>query len=197
MRSPVAQYPANRHNTWKGRLRRRRDERPRPGPPARPQLCHVHRDHQLHTHGHRPLHRAPNVHSPRKGHPRRRPSFPSPPKNFFNKHPLTSPHPTQTFGNTLYGPAGFLIYTITISLSALGSLNSNVFAVSRLAVAASRQDYIPRVFAGDNSAGMSIEEEERWLRVTMRKRWPGWIVWCVAGFAKSTGRLRLEKGVPV
>jgi amino acid transporter len=106
------------------------------------------------------------------------------------------PGVTQTFANTLYGPTGFLIYTIGISLSALGSINSNVFAVGRLAASASRRDYIPRFFA-DNSIGMSVEKEEEWLRVTMRERWPAWVVCCVTRFARATGRLRLKKGVPV
>jgi amino acid transporter len=121
-----------------------------------------------------------------------------PPYTPIYKHSLTSlPGVTQTFANTLYGPTGFLIYTVGISLSALGSINSNVFAVGRLAVTASRRDYIPGLFSGDNSIGMSVEEEEGWLRVMMRERWPAWVVWCVTGFARATGRLRLEKGVPV
>lgn len=103
----------------------------------------------------------------------------------------------QTFGNTLYGPTGILIYTIAISLSALGALNANVFAVGRLAVAASQRDYIPAFFAGDNSTGMSVEKEEELLQAMMHERWPRWVVWSITRFAKATGRLRLEEGVPV
>jgi amino acid transporter len=109
---------------------------------------------------------------------------------------LTSAGVTQAFSNTLYGPAGSLIYTIAISLSALGSLNANVFAVGRLAVAASQRDYIPSFFSGSNSRGMSLVEEEQELR-EMTQRWPSWVVWCITRFAKATGRLRLEQGVPV
>ncbi|KAN0072291.1 large neutral amino acids transporter small subunit 1 [Elaphomyces granulatus] len=104
--------------------------------------------------------------------------------------------PLIAFSNTLYGPAGSLIYTIAISLSALGSLNANVFAVGRLAVAASQRDYIPSFFSGSNSRGMSLVEEEQELR-EMTQRWPSWVVWCITRFAKATGRLRLEQGVPV
>lgn len=54
------------------------------------------------------------------------------------------------------------------------------------------------VFAGDNSAGMSVEEEGRWLRAGMRDRGlPQWIVGIVAGFARVTGTKRLEAGVPM
>lgn len=92
---------------------------------------------------------------------------------------------------------GSVIYAIAISLSALGAINSNVFAVGRLAVSASQRGYIPTFFAGDNSTRMSAEEEETWLQLTMQEQWPRWIVRCVTRFAKLTGRLRLEEGVPM
>jgi len=116
---------------------------------------------------------------------------------FFYNYELTFPCVTQTFGSTLYGPIGFVIYTLAISLSAVGSINSNVFAIGRLAAAASRRDYIPRFLAGDSNLGMSVDEEERWLQVTMQKWWPGWIVLCVTRFARVTWKLRVEKGVPM
>ena len=101
------------------------------------------------------------------------------------------------FGDTLYGSAGSIIYTIAICISALGSLNANVFAVGRLAVAASQRDYVPGIFAGDNSTGISIEQEGKLLRAKMQKRWPKWSMRAVIGLARVTGRLRLEQGVPV
>lgn len=190
---PVAQYPAN-HNLKKDRSCRRRDERPRQGPSSRPQFRHGYCGHRLYTHSHQPLHCTSNVHNPRKGYPYR---CPSPFYPFIYKYELTFPCVTQTFGSTLYGPIGFLIYTIAISLSAVGSINSNIFAIGRLATAASRRDYIPRFLAGDNSLGMSVKEEERWLQVIMQEWWPGWIVWCVTRFARVTWQLRVEKGVPM
>ncbi|KAH0555984.1 hypothetical protein GP486_006072 [Trichoglossum hirsutum] len=106
--------------------------------------------------------------------------------------------PVITFGTTLYGPVGAFAYTIGISLSALGSLNSNVFAIGRLACAAARRGYIPAVFEGDNSAGMSVAEEDRWLKDRMRDRgWPQWIVEIVTGFARVTATKRLDAGVPI
>jgi hypothetical protein len=117
--------------------------------------------------------------------------------------PIANPSPrtggvTQTFGTTLYGPLGALAYTIGISLSALGSLNSNVFSVGRLACAAAMREYIPVVFAGDNSAGMSVEEEGRWLIARIKDRGlPQWIAGIVTGFARVTGTKRLEAGVPM
>ena len=114
-----------------------------------------------------------------------------------DNHLLISACIQQTFGDILYGPAGSLMYTIAICISALGALNANVFAVSRLAVAASHRDYIPGIFAGDNKTGMSVEQEERLLRARMQGRRPKWTVRLATGFTRATGRLRLEQGVPV
>ncbi|KAI9769479.1 MAG: Y+L amino acid transporter [Geoglossum simile] len=106
--------------------------------------------------------------------------------------------PVVTFGTALYGPLGALTYTVGISLSALGSLNSNIFAIGRLACAAARRAYIPAVFAGDNSLGMSVAEEGRWLRARMKDQGlPEWIVGITTGLARVTGTKRLKEGVPI
>jgi hypothetical protein len=104
----------------------------------------------------------------------------------------------QTFGKKLYGPMGMFAYTIGISFSALGSLNSNVFTVGRLTRAAAKREYIPKVFAGDNSGGMTVEEEGLLIRAKMRDtRLPRRIVLFTLWFAKVTGEKRLEADVPM
>ena len=101
----------------------------------------------------------------------------------------------QTFGSRLYGPTGVILYTIAISFSAIGSINSNIFAVGRLVVAASQRGYAPRFFAGSSGAGARVEEGE--LEITLWELWPRWVVRCFARFAKATRPLRLEQGVPM
>lgn len=79
----------------------------------------------------------------------------------------------------------------------MGALNSNVFAIGRLAVAASQRRYIPKVFAVQKNTGVTVEREERWLLEKIQKLWPAWAAWFIASFVTATRSLRLEEGVPV
>ena len=53
----------------------------------------------------------------------------------------------KDFGYRLFGAAGALIYSLTIAASAMGAVNANIFATAALCVAASKQEYFPRVLA--------------------------------------------------
>jgi amino acid transporter len=97
----------------------------------------------------------------------------------------------------MYGQIGSLIYTLGICLSALGSLNANVFAIGRLAAAASKRNYIPELFSGDNGNDMSVSEERRSLHNRLQNYRPKWLVSSFIQFAGATARLRLEEGIPV
>ena len=99
------------------------------------------------------------------------------------------------FGTTVFGPIGGLIYTLVISLSALGSLNSNVFLSGRIVVAASRRGYFPSILGG--GAGMTVRENEASHIRRKMQIWPWWVGNACVWVAEMTGTLRWEKQVPV
>jgi hypothetical protein len=90
-----------------------------------------------------------------------------------------------------------VFYTVIVSISALGSLNSNVFATSRLAVAAARRDFLPRFLSGGDEVEMSSQEDEARSVMLRMRAWPHWVGMVCVWVSSVTGRLRREKKVPV
>jgi hypothetical protein len=94
----------------------------------------------------------------------------------------------------MLGPWGGIIFSIVVSISAMGALNANVFATAKLCVAASRRNYFPPVLANLHCASAKDEADylERRLRIlpaVMRK--------FIVGLADSTTGLRWQRSVPV
>lgn len=77
-----------------------------------------------------------------------------------------------------------------MSISALGSLNANVFATSKLCVAASNRAYFPRALANQHCA--SARDEAEYLEETL-PFCRGGVVW----LAELTGNLRWNLAVPM
>ncbi|CAN8105770.1 unnamed protein product [Discula destructiva] len=94
------------------------------------------------------------------------------------------------FARHTLGPAFGVVFCVVVSISALGALNANVFATSKLCVAASHQDYFPRIIA--NLHCRSALDEANYLRETMPlfKRGGIWL-------ANVTKDLRWNKAVPI
>ncbi|KAI9769565.1 MAG: Y+L amino acid transporter [Geoglossum umbratile] len=101
------------------------------------------------------------------------------------------------FGSIVFGSPGRVFYTVIVSISALGSLNSNVFATSRLAVAAARRDFLPRFLSGGDEVEMSSQEDEARSVMQRMRAWPRWVGMVCVWVSSVTGRLRREKKVPV
>ena len=86
------------------------------------------------------------------------------------------------------------MYSLIVSASCLGALNANVFATGRLCVAASQQDYAPRVLANRHCTSREGDA------LATRKAVSPLPVFCARGallFAKTTETLRWDKGVPM
>lgn len=101
----------------------------------------------------------------------------------------------QRFGNTIYGPIGGIIYTLIVSISALGSLNSNIFLTGRVVVSASRRGYFPRFLGGHLDETMR-ENEARYIKQRIRFL-PVRVASVFMWVAKVTSTLRWEKQVPM
>lgn len=98
----------------------------------------------------------------------------------------------QTFANTLYGHVGSITYTVGIALSALGAVNANVFAVSRLVVSAAQRSYLPSFLSGNDRADLN-EDEASDLSVGREAIWPSWFASCTGKIARMTAGLRLKE----
>ncbi|POS78175.1 large neutral amino acids transporter small subunit 1 [Diaporthe helianthi] len=99
---------------------------------------------------------------------------------------------------TLHSAAAGVIFSVVVSASALGALNANVFATSRLCVAAAHRGYFPTTLA--NLHCSSEADEVTYLeQALVGLRRPGFSVLKigVTWFAKATRELRWRKGVPV
>ena len=83
---------------------------------------------------------------------------------------------------------------MVVSTSSLGSLNANVFATSKLCVAASRSHYFPRILGNGHCA--SRAEDAAFTKLALRN-FPALAVSALLWFAKSTEALRWDKQVPV
>ena len=86
------------------------------------------------------------------------------------------------------------MYSLIVSASCLGALNANVFATGRLCVAASKQDYFPKVLA--NRHCTSREGDSMATRKAL-SRLPSFCAQGVLWFAKMTEALRWDQGVPM
>lgn len=85
-----------------------------------------------------------------------------------------------------------------MSASALGALNANVFATSRLCVAAAHRGYFPAVLA--NLHCMSEADEAEYLEealVGLKRPVFSFLKFGVTWFAEATRELRWRRGVPV
>ncbi|KAI0452257.1 amino acid/polyamine transporter I [Xylaria acuta] len=95
------------------------------------------------------------------------------------------------FANRTIGAWGGLIFTTVVAISAMGAVNANIFAVTRLCVAAAQRAYFPLVLA--NLHCCTARDEASYFRRTLA--WP--LRLPVLGLSRLTRRLRWEYSVPV
>ncbi|KAI1420628.1 amino acid/polyamine transporter I [Xylaria sp. FL1777] len=95
------------------------------------------------------------------------------------------------FADRTIGAWGGLIFTIVVAISAMGAVNSNMFAVAKLCVAASQRAYFPPILA--NLHCSTARDEEPYFRRALA--WP--LRPPVLVFVRLTRRLRWERSVPV
>ncbi|KAI0434552.1 amino acid/polyamine transporter I [Xylaria sp. FL1042] len=95
------------------------------------------------------------------------------------------------FANRTIGAWGGLIFTIIVAISAMGAVNSNMFATAKLCVVASQRAYFPPMLA--NLHCCTAQDEEHYFRRVLT--WP--FRPPVLVFARLTRRLRWEHSVPV
>ncbi|KAI0490944.1 amino acid/polyamine transporter I [Xylaria cf. heliscus] len=95
------------------------------------------------------------------------------------------------FANRTIGAWGGLIFTTIVAMSAMGAVNANIFAVTRLCVAAAQRAYFPLMLA--NLHCRTARDEASYFRRTLA--WPFRLP--VLALARLTRRLRWEYSVPV
>ena len=100
----------------------------------------------------------------------------------------------QTMVQSASGPKATFVYSVIISLSALGALNANVFATGRLCVAACRRRYFPKIL-GNMHVEDHLQEQDYYEKHLSTL--PSLLKSGIKAFAKWTARLRLEEEVPV
>ena len=98
------------------------------------------------------------------------------------------------FGADVFGSSGAFIYSLVVSISALGALNANVFATGRLCAAAGKRCYFPGILSNDHFERNTAESTYYHRR--LRRCSPG-LVKAIVWFANWTFSLRLEKEVPM
>lgn len=96
----------------------------------------------------------------------------------------------QEFARHTLGPAFGVVFSVVVSISALGALNANIFATSKLCVAASHRAYFPRMVANLHCA--SAREEAHYLDETL-PFFKGGAIW----LAEVTQDLRWNNAVPM
>ena len=86
------------------------------------------------------------------------------------------------------------MFSVVVSVSALGALNSNVFALARICVAASQRSYLPRILANLHCANEKAEAD-----YLNRLLWalPSPFRRAAVGVSDKTQRLRWERAVPM
>ncbi len=92
------------------------------------------------------------------------------------------------------GPWGGLVFSVVVSISAMGALNSNVFALAKICVAASHRNYFPLILA--NLHCRSVKDEADYLDKIFVAV-PAVIRRGLFGFSNWTQSLRWHRSVPV
>jgi len=91
-------------------------------------------------------------------------------------------------------PDVVVLFSVVVSVSALGALNSNVFALAKICVAASQRGYLPRILANLHCA--SAKEEAGYLG-RLLSALPAALRGGVVAFSDWTQRLRWQGSVPM
>ena len=92
------------------------------------------------------------------------------------------------------GAGGGLLFSVIVSVSALGALNSNVFALAKICVAASQRSYLPKILA--NLHCTDAREEADHLGRGLGA-FPSVIKGAVVAFSEWTQHLRWQRSVPM
>jgi hypothetical protein len=92
----------------------------------------------------------------------------------------------------MLGTFGSITYSLVVSISALGSMNSNIFATGRLCARAGERMYLPGILANRHFEP-GTDELDYYRESNIPFPFKNFIIW----FAAKTQRLRLEKHVPM
>lgn len=86
------------------------------------------------------------------------------------------------------------MFSVAVAISALGTLNANLFSNASLSVSASRRGYFPAAFSNMHC---SSPAEEQMMLEKKTRRVPSFIKAPVLGFARWTASNRWKKSVPM
>ncbi|KAI8625147.1 amino acid/polyamine transporter I [Xylariaceae sp. FL1651] len=95
------------------------------------------------------------------------------------------------FARRTIGPWGGLVLSLMVSISAMGAVNANMFAVAKLCVAASQRAYFPSILA--NLHCCTARDEAAYFHRALP--WP--IRLPIQVLARLTRKLRWEQAVPI
>ena len=101
---------------------------------------------------------------------------------------------TKDFGLQVFGSIGGLVYSLVVSMSCLGSLNASVFTSGRLMVAASKDQYVPKIFG--NGHCPTKEDDSASTRKLLRG-FPTPVASGMIWLAANTEHLRWDRRVPM
>lgn len=102
--------------------------------------------------------------------------------------------PAVDLGIRVGGPAAGIIYSLVVSMSAIGSINSALFAGARQYIASAERGYIPAIF---DNLHYGIRTDELIYYDNTLKGLPYFIRAPIKSFARRTEKLRIEERVPV
>ncbi|KAF6841688.1 large neutral amino acids transporter small subunit 1 [Colletotrichum plurivorum] len=98
------------------------------------------------------------------------------------------------FANRILGNWAGLLFCLIVSVSAMGALNSNVFATAKLVVVASQRGYFPAVLA---NLHCSHEKDEAGYVHERLSAWPRLASGPIRGLLSWTQRRRWQGNVPI
>ncbi|OLN84951.1 Y+L amino acid transporter 2-like protein 1 [Colletotrichum chlorophyti] len=98
------------------------------------------------------------------------------------------------FANRVLGNWAGLLFCLIVSISAMGALNSNVFATAKLVVVASQRGYFPAVLA---NLHCSHEKDEAGFVDESLSSLPRLVSWPVRRFVSVTQHRRWRRNVPL
>ncbi|KAJ2897479.1 large neutral amino acids transporter small subunit 1 [Zalerion maritima] len=106
----------------------------------------------------------------------------------------TSAAPAAEFARRTFGGWGGILLSVIISISAMGALNSNIFATAKICVKASHRAYFPKIIANFHCA--TPRDEVDYINETL---WmlPKTLRWPFIRASEATRKLRWHKSVPL
>ncbi|KAI8174235.1 hypothetical protein KHU50_004484 [Colletotrichum sp. SAR 10_65] len=104
------------------------------------------------------------------------------------------PDQREEFANRVLGSWAGVLFSVIVSISAMGALNSNVFATAKLVVVASQRGYFPAVLA---NLHCSNEKDEAGYVDEQLSALPRLLGGPIKGFVSWTQNRRWRRNVPI